>query len=215
MMINTLDLNLPWGNSNFIVLDLEGTGAQHKEKEGIVEIAAIQISNKQLTNNYYYKLLNPEIDIPPMISRIHGLKNKDLENEPVFDSVRAELLEFLNDKILVGHNVSVDYKVLKLKMHSYTPSLILDTKKMSKHFWKNEPKHSLDDLIERFQIQHFLADLPIKRKRHSAFYDAYATGIIFLKILEEKFPEGTTLKIVADLCGLNSKPGGTNQASLF
>ena len=78
MMTNALDLNLPWRNSNFIVLDLEGTGAQHKEREGIVEIAAIPIKNKQLTSNYYYKLINPKIDIPPMISRIHGLKNKDV-----------------------------------------------------------------------------------------------------------------------------------------
>src|SRR5579863_5296639 len=98
MMINKPDFNMPWRNSNFIVLDLEGTGAQHKEKEEIVEIAAIQISNKQLTSNYYYKLLNPQIDIPPMISRIHGLKNKDLINEPIFDIIKDELLEFLNNK---------------------------------------------------------------------------------------------------------------------
>jgi DNA polymerase III epsilon subunit family exonuclease len=215
MMTNTLNFNLPWGNSNFIVLDLEGTGAQHKEREGIVEIAAIQINNKQLTSNYFYKLLNPQIDIPPMISRIHGLKNKDLENEPIFDSVKIELFDFLNNKILLGHNVNVDYRVLKLKMPNYTPSLILDTKKISKHFWKNEPKHGLDDLIERFQIENLLTDLPIKRNRHSAYYDAYATGIIFLKMLEEKFTEETTLKTVADLCSIYSEPDKSNQTSLF
>lgn len=215
MMTNTPNFNLPWSNSNFIVLDLEGTGAQHKEKEGIVEIAAIQINDKQLTSNYYYKLLNPEIDIPPMISRIHGLKNKDLENEPIFDIVKIELLDFLNNKILVGHNVNVDYRLLKLKMPNYTPSLILDTKKISKHFWKSEPKHGLDDLIERFQIQNLLADLPIKRSRHSAFYDAYATGIIFLKMLEEKFTVVTSLKKIADLCSINSEADKSNQTSLF
>lgn len=214
-MTNTFDLNLPWGNANFIVLDLEGTGAQHREKEGIVEIAAIQIIDKQLTSNYFYKLLNPQIEIPPMISRIHGLKNKDLENEPVFDAIRVELLDFLNNKILVGHNVSVDYRVLKLKMPDYTPSLILDTKKISKHFWNSESKHGLDDLIERFQIKKQLFDLPIKRGRHSAFYDAYATGILFLKMLEEKLTEGASLKIVADLCNTNSGTNNSNQTSLF
>jgi DNA polymerase-3 subunit epsilon len=215
MMTNTLDLNLPWWNSNFIVLDLEGTGAQHREREGIVEIAAIQINNKQLTSNYYYKLINPQIDIPSMISRIHGLKNKDLESEPAFDTIKVELFDFLNNKILVGHNVNVDYRLLKLKMPDYTPSLILDTKKISKHFWSSEPKHGLDDLIERFQIQNLLTDLPIKRSRHSAFYDAYATGIVFLKMLEEKFAEGASLKIVADLCSINSEPDKSNQTSLF
>ena len=47
MTTNTLNLNLPWTASNFIVLDLEGTGAQHKVRVGIVEIAAIEISDKQ------------------------------------------------------------------------------------------------------------------------------------------------------------------------
>lgn len=215
MMSKTLELNLPWWKSNFIVLDLEGTGAQHKEREGIVEIAAIQINEKQLTSNYYYKSINPQIDIPPMISRIHGLKNKDLDNEPIFDNVKIELFDFINDKILVGHNVNVDYRVLKLKMPNYTPSLILDTKKISKHFWTSEPKHGLDDLIKRFQIQNLLTNLPIKRSRHSAFYDAYATGIVFLKMLEEKFHESASLKMVADICSINLGPDKSNQTSLF
>ena len=214
-MTNELNFDSPWWHSSFIVLDLEGTGAQHKEQEGIVEIAAIEICNKQLTTKYYYTLLNPQIDIPPMISRIHGLKNKDLENEPILDAVKVDLLGFLNNKILVGHNVNVDYRLLKLKMPDYTPSLILDTKKISKHFWSSEPKHGLDDLIERFQIQNQLTDLPIKRGRHSAYYDAYATGIVFLKMLQEKFPEGATLKKVAEICSINSEPDKTAQTSLF
>jgi DNA polymerase III epsilon subunit family exonuclease len=213
-MTDKLNLSLPWQESNFTVLDLEGTGAQHKENEGIVEIAAIQISGKQLTDIYYYKLLNPQIEIPPMISRIHGLKNKDVENEPIFDSIKIELLDFINDKILVGHNVNVDYRLLKLKMPTYTPPLILDTKKLSKQFWPNESKHGLDDLIVRFQIQHLLADLPVKRNRHSAFYDAYATGIVFIKMLQEKIPY-KSLKQVADICKIDSKSSENNQTSLF
>ena len=203
-MINEHNMDLPWWNSNFIVLDLEGTGAQHKEREGIVEIAAIEISNKELTSNYYYSLLNPQIDIPPMISKIHGLKNKDLVNEPILDTVRNDLLAFINNKILVGHNVNVDYRLLKLKMPDYTPSLILDTKKISKHFWGSESKHGLDDLIKRFQIENQLTDLPIKRGRHSAYYDAYATGIVFLKMLQEKFPDETSLRKVAEICSINT-----------
>lgn len=208
-------LNLPWRNSNFIVLDLEGSGSQHRENEGIVEIAAIQINNAQLTNDYFYRLLNPEIEIPPMISRIHGLKNKDLESEPVFGTIKDQLFDLLNDKILVGHNVNVDYRVLKLKMPDYRPSLILDTMKLSKHFWSSEKRHGLDDLIQRFEIDSLLSNLPIKRNRHSAFYDAFATGIIFLKIIEGKFSKDASLKTIADICSINPDANNTNQISLF
>ncbi len=213
-MINTPAYNSPWGNSNFIVLDLEGTGAQHKEKEGIVEIAAIEIKNKMLTENYYYKLINPQIKIPPMISKIHGLKNKDLEEEVIFDEIKEELLQFINNKILVGHNVNTDYRLLKLKIPDYTPSLILDTKKISQFSFRESRKHNLDKLIERFRIEDLLTDLPIKRGRHSAYFDAYATGIIFLKMLEKKFSGETSLRKIANLFSIKPK-GNNNQISLF
>ncbi|MCW3128278.1 MAG: polymerase epsilon subunit [Bacteroidetes bacterium] len=207
--------NLPWWQSSFIILDLEGTGSQHKELEGIVEIAAIELSGKQLTSNYYYKLINPQIEIPPMISKIHGLKNKDLENEPDFSVIREGLFDFINGKILVGHNVSVDYRVLKLKMPDYCPLLILDTKKISKHFWGSEPKHGLDELIERFGIKDQLTDLPVKRNRHSAYYDAYATGLVFLKMIEEKLSDETTLSALANICSINPESDKKSQGSLF
>ena len=215
MTTKMLNWNLPWWKSSFVLLDLEGTGSQHKEQEGIVEIAAIETIDKQLTNNYYYKLINPKIDIPPMISRIHGLKNKDLEKEPSFNEIENGLLDFINNKILVGHNVIVDYRLLKMKMPNYTPSMILDTKKISRHFWSDDPKHGLDNLIERFQIQELLKDLPVKRGRHSAFYDAYATGIVFFKMLEEKFRTGASLKEVANIGSINPEAGQNNQTSLF
>gem|GEM_PF-2978260 len=215
MMIKKDNFHLPWWKSKFIVLDLEGTGAQHKENEGIVEIAAIEINEKKLTKNFYYKLINPQIDVPPMISRIHGLKNKDLEHEPIFDEIKIDLFNFINNKILVGHNVNIDYRLLKIKMPNYEPPLILDTKKLSKHFWGDTSKHGLDDLIKRFHIQNELKDLPIKRNRHSAFYDAYATGVVFLNILKEKFPDNTSLKIVANICSMQPKSNKYDQTALF
>ena len=98
--------------------------------------------------------------------------------------------------------------ILKLKMPNYTPSLILDTKKISKYSFKNSKKHSLDALIERFQIEELLTNLPIKRGRHSAYYDAYATGIIFLKMLEKEFSEEMSLKKIVNLFGI--KPENNN-----
>lgn len=215
MIADSIYFNEPWNKTSFIVLDLEGTGSQHKEKEGIVEIAAIEIKQKQLTSNYFYQLLNPQIDIPPRISGIHGLKNKDVDDKPIFDIIKLELLQFINNKILVGHNVGVDYRLLKLKMPNYVPTLILDTRKLSKHFFKTEQKHRLDDLIERFEIRNQLTNLPIKRNRHSAFYDAYATGTIFLQILTEKFPKQVSLRQIANLCSINFESKNQYQTTLF
>ena len=215
-MMTNLNYDLPWSKLSFVVVDLEGTGAQHKEKEGIVEVAAITVNCKQITSNYFYSLINPEIEIPSIVSRIHGLKNKDVKDEPVFSLIEASLLSYIDNKILVGHNVNVDYRVLKLKMPHYAPALILDTKKISAHFWQQERKHGLDDLIDRFQLKSSLEDLPIKRKRHSAFYDAYATSLLFIKMLEEKMSDTAPLSELARIGGLVKPDDNKNvQPSLF
>lgn len=214
-MTNQLDYSLPWINNNFVVLDLEGTGPQHKEREGIVEIAAIQICGKEITSKFFYKLINPEIEIPSVVSRIHGLKNSDLEHEPTFNVIKSELLDFIDNKILIGHNVMIDYRLLKIKMPEYNPSLVLDTQKLSKHFPDVNFRHNLDALIERFQIQDMLIDLPIKRSRHSAYYDSYATGVVFLKILEKHLPVNASLKDVMDICGVSVTSPIDNQTTLF
>ena len=214
-MTEITDFNLPWHSSSFIVLDLEGTGAQHKEHEGIVEIAAIEIREKLLTENYFYKLLNPNIEIPSIVSKIHGLKNSDLIYHPSIENIESELLDFINNKILVGHNVIVDYKLLKQRVPSYTPKLVMDTKKLSKHFYKNFSKHGLDKLIEEFGISKDLENLPIKRGRHSAYFDAYATGLIFLKMTSENMKDGTTLRELYNICGLNINDNPTSQISMF
>ena len=216
MMINKIRKNEPWWKSEYIVLDLEGTGFQHKEKEGIVEVAALHVCDGKILNNFYYEMINPEIEIPPMVSRIHGLKNKDLINKPTFFEIKNSLFNLLQGKILVGHHVSVDYKLLKLKMPNYKPSLILDTKKISKHYWRNERKHSLDSLIEKFEIQDALIDLPIKRGRHSAYYDAFATSIIFIKMMTDKFSNNSTLQELIRIARIDRVEDSNNlQGSLF
>lgn len=215
-MTNNFNKNQSWRHSEFIVLDLEGTGFQHKEREGIVEIAAFHIADGKILNHVYYQMINPEIEIPPMVSKIHGLKNKDLLDKPTFSQIEHDLLNLLQNKILVGHHVIVDYKLLKLKMPNYKPSLIIDTRKISKHFWRNERKHGLDNLIDRFQVQSSLVNLPIKRGRHSAYYDALATSIIFIKMMEEKFSPNSTLRELIGIAKIDQIRDNNNiQGTLF
>jgi len=200
-----------WTEYDYIVLDLEGTGAQHKDQEGIVELSAIRIRSGEITNEYFYRLVNPEIDIPPMISKIHGLKNTDLLNEPKFKEVSSDLLEFINGQNLIGHNVQVDYRLLKRKLPDYEPSLVIDTYKLVKNRVKGLKSYGLDNLIMHFHIEDQLKDLPIKRGRHSAYYDALATAHLFQKVLRQQNEE-LSLADLVKICGLKDQD---DQMTLF
>lgn len=211
-MTSRIDINLPWWQLPIIVLDLEGTGAQHKEKEGIVEIAAIEIMNGQISSNSFYSLVNPEIAIPAKISQIHGLQNGDLIAEPIFELIKKPLLNFIDHKILLGHYISVDYRVLRLKMNDYEPALILDTWKLAKFLFK-DIKVSLDNLITHFDIASNIKTSDNFRGRHSAFYDASATALIFLEMMKH-FDRNTTLKTIIEICSIE-KEDSSKQGKLF
>ncbi len=142
-----------WMTIEYVVLDLEGTGAQHKEKEGIVDIAGVLVKSGEIGITKFQKRLNPEIEIPPFISKIHGIWNKDVETEPIFNEIKEELLKFLNGQILIAHNASVEWRVLNFKLPEYQPPVILDTLRLSRKLYPNLSQHNLDALIKNFQLE--------------------------------------------------------------
>ena len=135
MQLDQSSLKNKWNSFEYVALDLEGTGPQHKEKEGIVDIAGVLIRGGRVTSERYQQLLNPEISIPPYISRIHGIYDKDVVDKPGFSEIQDDLGAFLKDRILIAHNASVERRVLRFKMPSYVPLVILDTLKLSRQLY--------------------------------------------------------------------------------
>ncbi len=84
------------------IFDLETTGT-NITSDRIVEIAIIKIlpDSSEFT---YYKRINPERLIPPEISQIHGIYDKDVETAPTFRELAQEITEFIGDADLAGYN---------------------------------------------------------------------------------------------------------------
>ena len=84
------------------IFDLETTGL-NITKDRIVEIAIIKV-HPNGDEEYFLKRVNPEMPIPEETSLIHGIFNKDIENEPKFSEIADELVKFLGDADLAGYN---------------------------------------------------------------------------------------------------------------
>ncbi len=84
------------------IFDLETTGL-NITKDRIVEIAIIKVQPNG-EEEYFSKRVNPEMEIPEETSLIHGIYNKDIENEPKFSEIAEELVSFLGDADLAGYN---------------------------------------------------------------------------------------------------------------
>ena len=70
-----------------IFLDTETTGLDPNQGHRVIEIAAVEMSNRQLTNNHYHTYLNPERDIDSAAQEVHGITLDFLQDKPLFNNI--------------------------------------------------------------------------------------------------------------------------------
>ena len=85
-----------------VFVDLETTGVDYA-KDRIVEISLLKVNVDNSTESKTMRI-NPEIPIPEKVSKIHGLYQKDLVNEPTFKQAAPELLRFIGNADFAGYN---------------------------------------------------------------------------------------------------------------
>ena len=93
-----------------IVLDIETTGLDYK-RERIIEFAAIRLENGKEVSRYE-TLINPQQHIRKSSMQIHGITEEMVENEPLEEDVIDDILDFIGDYTIVGHNVIFDFSFL-------------------------------------------------------------------------------------------------------
>ncbi len=164
-----------------IVLDTETTGLDPHSGHRVVEIGCVELRNHVRTGNVFHTYLNPERDMPPEAERIHGLSIQFLSDKPLFKSVAASFLEFIEDSTLIIHNAQFDMKFINAELewagHSpLAPERATDTVLMARRKYPGQPA-GLDALCRRFNI-----DLTA-REKHGALLDAELLADVYLEMM--------------------------------
>ncbi|MCF8361986.1 MAG: 3'-5' exoribonuclease [Prolixibacteraceae bacterium] len=94
-----MDLNL---NNPLVFLDLETTGI-NIASDRIVEIALLKVTPNGEEEEMLMRI-NPEMPIPENSSRIHGIYDEDVKNEPTFREVAKKVASFIEGCDLAGFN---------------------------------------------------------------------------------------------------------------
>ena len=170
----------------YCILDIETTGGQFNE-EGITEIAIYKFDGHEVVDQFI-SLVNPEIPIQPFVVKLTGINNAMLRSAPKFFEVAKRIIEITEDCILVAHNASFDYRILRTEFSRLgyefkRPTLC--TVELSKKLIPDQPSYSLGKLVRALGIP--MAD------RHRASGDALATVKLF-KLLLSKDSEKEILK---------------------
>lgn len=171
----------------YCVIDLETTGGKFDE-EGITEIAIYKYDGHEIVDQFI-SLINPERPIDAFVVKLTGINNAMLRNAPKFYEIAKRVIEITDNAILVAHNSSFDYRILKTEFRRLGFNFVketLCTVELSKKLIPNMPSYSLGKLVKSLGI-------PIV-DRHRASGDALATLKLF-KLLLEKDAEKEVLSL--------------------
>lgn len=163
-----------------IVLDTETTGLDPESGHKIVELAGVEIINRQLSDNNIHIYLNPGRDSDPEALRIHGLTTEFLADKPRFKDVASQLAEFVQGAEVIIHNAAFDVKFLNAELKQCgMPSFndmcdkITDSLKLAREMFPGR-RNNLDALCERFGISN------AHRTLHGALLDSELLGEVWL-----------------------------------
>jgi DNA polymerase III subunit epsilon len=163
-----------------IILDTETTGLEPNLGHRVVEIAAVELLNRQLSGNRFHSYLNPGRDSDAAALQIHGLSVDFLQDKPKFKDVAQEFVQYIGGAELIIHNAPfdeafLDYELGLLGMKPLKEYCegIVDTLKMAKELHPGK-KNSLDALCERYQVDNSMRTL------HGALLDAELLADIYV-----------------------------------
>jgi DNA polymerase-3 subunit epsilon/ATP-dependent DNA helicase DinG len=170
----------------YVALDLETTGLS-PEKDAIIEVGAVKFRDGEIVEEFA-TLVNPGRPIPPEITMITGITDRDVASAPPFERIEAPLLRFVGQAPVVGHNVSFDLGFLRT--HGLLNGNVgLDTWELATIMLPSQSGYSLGALAARF-------DLPL-HNAHRALDDATATGWLFDRLCAEagRLPRAVLMEI--------------------
>ena len=169
----------------FTVLDTETTGLNVNEGHKIVSVGGIKIKSYQLLEDQILdELINPERDIPFASRNIHYISDDQVKDKPNIYQLEKKISNFLENTILVGHNV--DFDIGFIKKNAAKTSLAVTVKKipsidtilLAAGLYPSLESYELSFLCDYFRIKTF------DQIRHSALGDAIITARLFLFLLD-------------------------------
>jgi DNA polymerase-3 subunit epsilon len=160
-----------------IVLDTETTGLDPRQGHRIIEVAAIELNDRKVSDRTYHRYLNPEREIDEGAAAVHGLTLDRLQDEPRFAEIAPALLEFISGAELIIHNAPFDMGFLNAELAlAGLPLLenpVIDTLRLAKELHPGK-KNNLNALCDRYFIDNS------HRTLHGALLDTELLAEVYL-----------------------------------
>jgi DNA polymerase III epsilon subunit-like protein len=185
----SIDPHQPFAEQDFWVIDGEMSGFDAEQDE-LLSFAMVPIRNQKIQlQDFRYWLIQPKKNIPLDNLKIHGLTPNVLKTAIPKAQFIQECGALLEQQILVGHFVNLDWVFLKENFKNLgrpSPAVqLLDTIGLCQWLNKRDDPHGLQ-AEKGFQLHECCARLatPVWPEHHAA-HDVLSCACLFLKLLNQ------------------------------
>jgi len=165
-----------------IILDTETTGIDPLSGDKIVEIGAVEMIKRKLTDHNYHQYIQPEREVPQEVIEVHGITNEFLVGKPTFREVVDDFMEYVSGAELIIHNAPFDVGFINQELSLLKKNrwgkledhcTITDTLKMARKMYPGQ-RNSLDALCKRLYVDNS------NRTLHGALLDSEILADVYL-----------------------------------
>jgi len=180
--------DLPLRDVRYAAVDTELTSLD-KRSNRLLSIGAIAMDGPKIRMaEQFYRVVNPGVHVPAESVLIHKLRPNDVEQGVAPEDALAELREFIEGRVLVGHFVHIDMNALRKELrdqqHEFS-NPVADTAKAHRWILQNGPY--------REDFEHQMANVSLAalakiyeiefHEAHHALEDAFVTARLWQKLL--------------------------------
>ena len=149
-----LSLRLPCHEAQFVVVDLETTGAQ-PGGGGIIEIGAYRMIGQRM-GEIFQSLVRPVTTIPRFIAKMTSITNEMVREAPPIEDVLPQFKRFLGDAVLVAHNAQFDATFLDFEFRRLfgvgLRNPVLCTLRLARRLLPSLRRRGLDSMAGHFGL---------------------------------------------------------------
>lgn len=139
---------------SYIIFDTETTGL-NEQTDKIIEIGALKYENNQLVEEFSC-LINPEIEIPPIITSITGITNDMVKLEKTIEEVLPKFIEFVSDYPIICHNTPFDMGFINENLKKLNLPILqnqtFDTIELARTYIPKAYNYKLETLKKYFHL---------------------------------------------------------------
>jgi ATP-dependent DNA helicase DinG len=162
---------------DFVAIDVETTGLDFS-RDRVIEVGAIRfIAGKP--GEEFSSFTNPGVPIPEQITELTSIADSDVASAPAFAAIADNLLSFVGDLPLCGHQIDFDLTFLNKELERAGKKTFgkqnLDTVLLSKIILESGRRYSLKSVSKSLEVT--------LDNAHRALHDARASGEVAVALI--------------------------------